>query len=78
LVSLYMPLPVNAPSLPDPSQPDGGAIELVVPEDGSAPTLNGEVLDLGEPSDAGDPGDPVPDPSFDPSLDPSPELPPRP
>ncbi len=78
LVSLYMPLPVNAPSLPDPSQPDGGAIELVVPEDGSAPTLNGEVLDLGEPSDASDPGDPAPDTSLDPSLDPSPELPPRP
>ncbi|MCA1968474.1 MAG: hypothetical protein LDL42_05025 [Rhizobium sp.] len=46
LVSLYVPMPLKAPPLPDPSQPDGGAIELQIPEDGSAPTLNGEVLDL--------------------------------
>lgn len=83
LVSLYMPLPVNAPSLPDPSQPDGGAIELLVPEDGSAPMLNGEVLDLGEPSDPADPADPLPapaEPGYDPApgLAPMPETPPRP
>lgn len=43
LVSLYVPLPLKAPSLSDPSRPDGGAIERQVPEDGSAPSLNGEV-----------------------------------
>ena len=46
LVSLYVPMPLKTPALPDPSQPDGGAIELQIPDDGSAPTLNGEVLDL--------------------------------
>ena len=48
LASLYVPMPLKAPSLPDPSQPDGGAIELNIPDDGSAPTLNGETLDLGD------------------------------
>lgn len=54
LASLYVPLPVKAPSLPDPSMPDGGAtMELQIPDDGSAPTLNGEELplDLSEPGD---------------------------
>ncbi|MBW8445599.1 MAG: hypothetical protein K0M49_08210 [Arenimonas sp.] len=46
LVSLYVPMPLKAPPLPDPSQPDSGAIELQVPGDGSAPTLNGAPLDL--------------------------------
>ncbi len=62
LASLYVPLPVKAPSLPDPSMPDGGAtMELQIPDDGSAPTLNGEELplDLLEPGD----GLEAPDPS---------------
>lgn len=46
LVSLYVPMPLKAPPLPDPSQPDSGPIELQVPGDGSAPTLNGAPLDL--------------------------------
>lgn len=78
LVSLYVPLPVNTPSLPDPSQPDGGAVELVVPEDGSPPTVNGEVLDLGDPTDPSVSDDPTSDPALDPSQDTPPELPPRP
>lgn len=60
LVSLYVPMPLKTPALPDPSQPDGGAIELQIPEDGSAPTLNGEVLEL---DDAADPQEPVADPA---------------
>lgn len=64
LVSLYVPMPLKAPALPDPSQPDGGAIELQIPDDGSAPTLNGETLDLdgtGEPDEpAVDPASPEP------------------
>ena len=60
LVSLYVPMPLKTPALPDPSQPDGGAIELQIPEDGSAPTLNGEVLEL---NDAADPQEPVADPA---------------
>ncbi|GEO84211.1 hypothetical protein GCM10007920_45410 [Ciceribacter naphthalenivorans] len=46
LASLYVPMPLKGTTLPDPSQPDGGAIELQIPEDGSAPMLNGETLDL--------------------------------
>ncbi|WP_454744947.1 hypothetical protein [Ciceribacter selenitireducens] len=64
LVSLYVPMPLKTPALPDPSQPDGGAIELQIPDDGSAPTLNGETLDLdgtGEPDEpAVDPASPEP------------------
>ncbi|HCL64445.1 MAG TPA: hypothetical protein DIC56_06265 [Rhizobium sp.] len=41
LGSLYVPMPVEAPALPDSS-----VMELVVPEDGSAPTLNGDELPL--------------------------------
>lgn len=67
LVSLYVPMPLKAPSLPDPSQPDGGAIELLVPEDGSAPTLNGEVLDLDGTVGAPEPTVPAPSTSAEPT-----------
>ncbi len=47
LASLYVPLPVKAPALPDPTMPDGGTpMELQIPDDGSPPTLNGEELPL--------------------------------
>lgn len=47
LASLYVPLPMKAPALPDPTMPDGGTpMELQIPDDGSAPTLNGEELPL--------------------------------
>lgn len=75
LVSLYVPMPLKAPALPDPSQPDGGAIELQIPEDGSAPMLNGEVLDL---DGAGEPQEPeaapvTPEPPV--ATDPAPAQP---
>lgn len=71
LVSLYVPLPSKAPPLPDPSQPDGGVIELQVPEDGSAPTLNGEVLDLDGTAGQETPGNPQ-------EVAPAQSAPPRP
>ncbi|PZU87913.1 MAG: hypothetical protein DI528_05695 [Shinella sp.] len=47
LASLYVPLPMKAPALPDPTMPDGGKpVELLIPDDGSPPTLNGEELPL--------------------------------
>lgn len=51
LASLYVPLPVRAPALPDPTLPDGGqSMELNIPDDGSPPTLNGEELPLDLPA----------------------------
>lgn len=80
LVSLYVPMPLKAPALPDPSQPDGGAIELQIPDDGSAPTLNGETLDLdgtGEPEEpAVDPASPEPPAATEPA--PETTTPPKP
>jgi hypothetical protein len=79
LVSLYMPMPLKAPALPDPSQPDGGAIELQIPDDGSAPTLNGEVLDLedAEPqAPVADPASPEPPAAAEPA--PAETTPPKP
>lgn len=77
LVSLYVPMPLKAPPLPDPSQPDGGAIELQIPEDGSAPTLNGEVLDL---EGAAEPQTPVAPatPPTSPEPGPAQSTPPKP
>lgn len=77
LVSLYVPMPLKAPPLPDPSQPDGGAIELQLPGDGSAPTLNGEVLDL---KGAAEPQAPVAPatPLVSPAPGPAQSTPPKP
>lgn len=73
LVSLYVPMPLKTPALPDPSQPDGGTIELQIPDDGSAPTLNGETLDLdgtGEPDESAvDPASPEPPAATEPAPD---------
>ncbi|PPJ47440.1 hypothetical protein C0075_17985 [Rhizobium sp. KAs_5_22] len=80
LVSLYVPMPLKAPALPDPSQPDGGAIELQIPDDGSAPTLNGEVLDLegaAEPQAPGAPSSPS-EPSAPAEPAPAQTTPPKP
>lgn len=79
LVSLYVPMPLKAPALSDPSQPDGGAIELQIPDDGSAPTLNGEVLDLedAEPrAPVADPASPEPPAAAEPA--PAETTPPKP